>query len=93
MDDGFIFWGRHPDFQSFSVCLNNLHPAIKYLFEKTKSIQTDHSQPYQVLNIMDIEVTLHSDKTVETDIYCKDTTRTITLNITVHILNIVKAIS
>ena len=64
---------KHLDFKYFSMCLNNLHPAIKYTFEKSKSIQSDHSQPYQVLNFLDIEVILHSHKSVETDMYYKDT--------------------
>ena len=34
---------------------------------------SDHSQPYQVLNFLNIEITLHSDNTVETYIYNKDT--------------------
>ena len=29
MDDGFIFWTTQLDFNSFSIWLNNLHPAIK----------------------------------------------------------------
>ena len=38
LDDGFIFWPKHLDFKSFSICLNNLHPAMKYTFEKAKVI-------------------------------------------------------
>ena len=79
MDNGFIFWPKHLDFEYFSTCLNNLHPAIKYTSKgkinpkKAKLIQSDHSQPYQVLNFLDIEVILHSDNTTETDTYYKDT--------------------
>ena len=73
MDNGFIFLPKHLDFDYFSTRLNNLHPAIKYTFEKAKLIQSDHSQPYQVLNFLHIEVILHSDNTVETDIYYKGT--------------------
>ena len=72
MEDGFVFRPKHLDFEFFSTCLNNLHPAIKYTFEKAKLIQSDHSQPYQVLNFLDIEVILHADNTVETDIFYKD---------------------
>ena len=43
MDDGFIFWPKHLDFNSFSICLNNLHPAIKYTFEKAKVIVENSS--------------------------------------------------
>ena len=73
MYDGFIFRPKHLDFEYFSTCPNNLHPAIKYKLEKTKLIQSNHSQHYQVLNFLDIEVILHYDNTVETDIYYKDT--------------------
>ena len=73
MDDGFIFWPKHLDCEYVSTCPNNLHHAIKYTFKTGKLIQIDHSQPYQVLNFLDIEVILHSDNTVETDIYYKNT--------------------
>ena len=70
LNDGFIFWPKHLDFKHFSRSLNNLHPAIKYTFEKAKLI---HSQLYQVLNFFEFEVILYSENTVETDIYYKDT--------------------
>ena len=57
----------------FSTCLNNLHPGIKNWFEKAKLIQSDHFQHCQLLNVLDIEAILHSENTVQTDIYCKDT--------------------
>ena len=38
-----------------------------------KLIQSNHSQPYQVFNVLDMEVVLHSDNTVKIDIYYKDT--------------------
>ena len=69
----FVFWPKHLDFKYFSTCLNNLHPAIKYKFEKAKLIQSDRSQPYQVMHFLDIEVILYSNNTVKTDIYNKDT--------------------
>ena len=72
MDNSFIFWPKHVDFEYFSTCLNNLHPSIKHKFEKAKLIQSDHSQPYQVLKFLDTEANLHSDNIVETDIYYKD---------------------
>ena len=43
------------------------------MFEKAKLIQSDHSQPYSLLNFLNIEVILHSGLTIETDIYLKDT--------------------
>ena len=38
MDCGFIFWPKHLGFNNFSICSNNLHPEIKYTFEKAKVI-------------------------------------------------------
>ena len=73
MDNSFIFWPKHVDFEYFSTRLNNLHPAVKYTFEMAKLIQSDRSQPYQVFKFLDIEVILHSDNTVESDIYYRDT--------------------
>ena len=48
-------------------------PGIKYTFGRAKLIQRNHSQQYEVLNFLDIEVILHYDNTIETDIYYKDT--------------------
>ena len=72
MDDGFIFWSKHLDFNSFSICLNNLHPAIKYTFEKAKVI-VENLESCQVINFQDVSVILHSHRTIETDIYYKNT--------------------
>ena len=72
MDGGFIFWPKYLDFNSFSICLNNLHPTIKYRFEKAKVI-VENSESCQVINFLDVLVVLHSDRTIETDIYYKDT--------------------
>ena len=36
MDDGFIFWPKDLNFNSFSICLNNLHPAISTHSKKQK---------------------------------------------------------
>ena len=99
MDDGFTFWRKHLDFKYFSTCLNNLHPSIKYTFEKAKLIQSNHSEPYKVLNFLDIEVILHSNNTFKTVytilymlkcIYCKNTNVHDYLHIKVHIQNVVK---
>ena len=73
MDDGFIFSPKHLHLKYFSTCPSNLHPAIKYTFEKAKLILSDHSYPYQVLNFLNIEVIFQSDNTVESDIYNKET--------------------
>ena len=72
MDDGFIFWPKHLDFNSFSICLNDLHPAMKHTFEKAKVI-VENSESCQVIKVLDVSVILHSDCTIEADIYYKDT--------------------
>ena len=38
MNDGFIFWTNCLDLKYLSTSLNNLHPAIKYTFQKAKLI-------------------------------------------------------
>ena len=72
MDDGFIFWPKHLDFNSFTICLNDLHPAMKHTFEKAKVI-VENSESCQVIKVLDVSVILHSDCTIEADIYYKDT--------------------
>ena len=72
MDDCFIFWPKHLDFNNFSIPLNNLHSAIKYTFERTKVI-VQNSESCQVINFLDVSVILHPDRTIEAGIYYKDT--------------------
>ena len=47
--------------------------ASQYTFKKAKLTQSHHSQPCHILNFLGIEVILHSDNTVEADIYYKET--------------------
>ena len=89
MDDGFIVLPKHLDFNCFSICFNNLHPAIKYTFEKAKVI-VENSDSCQVINFLDVSVILHSDSTIETDIYYKDTMPMITSFTTAHTQIILK---
>ena len=49
-----------------------MHPAIKYTFEKAKVI-IGNSESSQMINFIDVSFILHSDGTIETDIYYKDT--------------------
>ena len=49
-----------------------MHPAIKYTFKKAKVI-LENSESCQALNFLDVSVILHSDHTIETDIYYQDT--------------------
>ena len=72
MNDDFIFWQKYLDFNNFLNCLNNLHPAIKYTFEKANVI-VQNSESCQVIDFLDVPVIPHPDRTIETDIYYKDT--------------------
>ena len=54
MDNGLIFWPKDLDFEYFSICPNNLHPPIKYTFEKAKLFQTDYYK-----NLPSIEIFGH----------------------------------
>ena len=45
---------------------------MKYTFEKAKVI-VENSESCQVINFLDVSVILHSDRTIGTDIYYKDT--------------------
>ena len=89
MDDRFIILPKHLDFNSFSICFNNLHPAIKCTLEKAKVV-VENSDSCQVINFLDVSVILHSDSTIETDIYYKDTTPMITSFTTVRTQIILK---
>ena len=46
--------------------------AVKYTIEKAKVI-SQNSESCQVINFLDVSVTLHPDRTIKTDIYYKDT--------------------
>ena len=68
MDDGFLIWPLHLNFNLFMNSLNNLHPAIKYAHEKANIQESSQS-----LNFLDVTVILKSDKSIETDVYYKAT--------------------
>ena len=55
MDYGFILFYFFCQRTEISICLNNLHPAIKYMFEKANVTQSDHSQPSEASNFLDTE--------------------------------------
>ena len=72
MDAGFIFWPKYLNFNNFSICLNDLHPAIKYTIEKSKVI-VQNPKYCQVVNFLHVSVKLHPDRTNETDMNYSDT--------------------
>ena len=49
-----------------------MHPAIKYTFEKVKVI-VENSGSCHIISFLDVSVILHSDRTIDIDIYYKDT--------------------
>ena len=71
MDDGFIFWPKYLHYNNFSICLNDLHPATKYTFEKAKAV-VQNSESCQVKVFIDVTVILHPDRSIVKDIYHKD---------------------
>ena len=60
MDDGFIFWSLKLNFENFKICLNNMHPSIKFMFEKPEIIY-ENEKKVQVLNFLDVKIILHED--------------------------------
>ena len=68
--DGFIFWPLKLNFENFKTCLNNMHPSIKFTFEKPEIIY-ENEKKVQVLNFLDGKIILHKNNSVETDIYYK----------------------
>ena len=88
-----FFWPKHLDFEYISISLNNLHLAIKYTFQKAKLTQSDYSQPYQVLNILQIQVICTLIIPLKLIYIIKTQTYIITFHITMRILNIIKTLS
>ena len=64
MDDGFILWPLKKNLK----CLNNMHPSIKFTFEKPEIIY-ENKQKVQVLNFLDVKLILYKGNSVETNIY------------------------
>ena len=44
MDDGFIFCLLKLNFKNFKTCSNNMHPSIKFTFEKAKIIYENENK-------------------------------------------------
>ena len=74
MDDSFIFCPLKWNFKNFKTCLNNMHPSIKFTFEKPEIIY-ENEKKAQVLNFLYVKRILHEDNWVGTDI-CHKLTNT-----------------
>ena len=48
------------NFDSFMVCLNNLHPSINYTYERAKVTRDEKGNLVQILNFLDVNVVLNS---------------------------------
>ena len=55
------------------ICLNILHPSIKYTFEKAKITRDENGNTVQILNLLNINVILNDKNEISTDVYYKDT--------------------
>ena len=68
VDDGFIFWPKHLNINTFIEILGQLHPKIVYTVERGEVEGNKQS-----INFLDIHVTLHDNKRIETELYYKPT--------------------
>ena len=68
VDDGFIFWPASLDINIFIGILNQLHPNIKYTVERG-SVTING----ETIVFLDIRVTLHNRKRIETELFYKVT--------------------
>ena len=71
MIDGFLLCLVMLNFDSFVICLNNLHPPINYIYEKAKVTRDEKVNVVQILNLLDISVILYSKDKIFTDVYYK----------------------
>ena len=72
MDDGFCPLMKSIDIVVFVNCLNQMHDAIKFTFEKAEH-EVINGRKQQVLNFLDVSVILRDDNVIETDVYYKKT--------------------
>lgn len=68
IDDGFLPWPNHLNFEEFFLCLNNLHPAIKFTYEKAVIVNN-----CQNLGFLDILIIMDDNFFISTDIFYKPT--------------------
>ena len=68
VDDGFMFWPAHLDVNVFVQLLSMLHPKIHYTIDK--GLIENGSQS---INFLDVKITLHNGKRIETELYYKET--------------------
>ena len=70
------------NFDSFMVCLNNLHPSINYTYEKAKVTRKKKGNLVQILNFSDVNVIPNIKIEISTDAYYNDTIKYIIVFVT-----------
>ena len=68
VDDGFMFWPVILDVNVFTNILGQLDRKIKYTVQRGIVVRNSES-----INFMSIRVTLHNGRTIETELYYKET--------------------
>ena len=61
------------NFNSFTICLNNLDLSINSTYEKEKVTRDEKRNLVQVFNSLDVNVILNRKKEITTDMYYKNT--------------------
>ena len=53
MDDNFLLWPSNLNFDHFRFCVNNLHPSIRFTFDKAERINDKKGEELQILTFLD----------------------------------------
>ena len=68
VDDGFMFWPAWLDINDFIQILKSLHPNIKFTVQRGIIKGTK-----EIIYFLDIKITLHDGRIIETELYYKET--------------------
>ena len=66
--DGFMFWPAWLDINDFIQILKSLHPNIKFTVQRGIIKGTK-----EIIYFLDIKITLHDGRIIETELYYKET--------------------
>ena len=67
-----MFWPLKLNFENFKRFLDDMHPSIKFTFEKPEIIY-ENEKKVEVLYYLDVNIILNEDNSVKTDVYYKPT--------------------
>ena len=84
LDDGFVPLPKVVDINGFKRILNNLDPNIQYTLEPASFTVSKEGMSSQNINFLDIKIIFHSNGSIETDIYYKETNSHQYLNYNSH---------